>query len=200
MYLVGLTGGIASGKSTVSRMLADLGAAVIDADQISRKVVEPGTEGLNLVRAAFGESVIHNNSELDRQALAELVFSDPKKREELEIILHPLIKKETLKTIAEQDADVVVYAVPLLVEAKVDYPFDLIVTTECRQDQQIQRLVDNRGLTVSQATQRIEAQTSRATREASADFIIDNSGTLEDLESQVEKLWAQIQASIRKPT
>lgn len=192
MYLVGLTGGIASGKSHVANLLGGLGASVIDADQVAREVVAPGSPGLAQVVALFGEEVLMPNGELDRQKLGEIVFSDPTKRLKLEQILHPLIKQRTTKIIAEQDTNIVVYAVPLLVEAKVDYPFDVVVTVEAGVDNQISRLISSRSISESEAKKRIQAQTTSAEREAIADFVVDSSGTKEQTKEQVHKLWQKL--------
>ena len=192
MYLVGLTGGIASGKSHVANLLSELGASVIDADQVAREVVVPGSPGLAQVVALFGEEVLMPNGELDRQKLGEIVFSDPTKRLKLEQILHPLIKQRTTQLIAEQQRDIVVYAVPLLVEAKVDYPFDAVVTVEAGVENQISRLISSRSMSEAEATRRIQAQTSSAEREAIADFIIDSSGSKEQTRVQVNELWKKL--------
>lgn len=189
MFLVGLTGGIASGKSTISTMLAKLGAEVIDADVVAREVVEPGTPGLKEVIAEFGEEIIQPDGSLSRAALAEQVFADLAKRTKLEAILHPLIKQRTMQLIAQSKKSIVVYVVPLLVEAKVDYPFDLVVTVESGVENQIQRLRDNRGLTEDQAQSRIHAQASEAQRVARADIRLDGSVSLSELEAEVSVLW-----------
>lgn len=195
MFLIGLTGGIASGKSTVAKLLAAHGADTIDADQVARDVVELGTPGLEEVVQAFGVSVLTESGQLDRQKLAAVIFSDPEKRKVLEAILHPLIKARTTQLISESENSVVVYSVPLLVEAKVDYPFDFIVTVEAGEAIQIERLVRSRGLDQSQAQERLDAQASREQREAKANFVLDSSGTLEQLAEQVDSLWLKIQAA-----
>ena len=192
MYLVGLTGGIASGKSHVANLLGGLGASVIDADQVAREVVIPGSPGLAQVVALFGTEILMPTGELDRQKLGEIVFSDPTKRLKLEQILHPLIKQRTTQLIAEQQTDIVVYAVPLLVEAKVDYPFDAVVTVEAGVENQISRLISSRSMSEAEATRRIQAQTSSAEREAIADFIIDSSGSKEQTRVQVNELWKKL--------
>lgn len=192
MYLVGLTGGIASGKSHVAYLLSELGANVIDADQVARDVVLPGSAGLEQVVDLFGTDVLMPTGELDRKKLGEIVFSDPAKRLKLEQILHPIIKQRTRKLIAEQDADIVVYAVPLLVEAKVDYPFDVVVTVEAGVDNQISRLISSRSMSEPEAKKRIQAQTTSAEREAIADFVVDSSGTKEQTKEQVHKLWQKL--------
>ena len=192
MFLVGLTGGIASGKSTVASMLERLGAEIIDADIIAREVVEPGTDGLSKVVQAFGESVLQSDGSLSREALASVVFGNQEQRSRLEAILHPLIKERTSSRIATSTAAVVVYVVPLLVEANVDYPFDFVVTIESGVETQTQRLIESRGLTLAEAEARISSQATEAQREARADFLVDGSVALTELESQISKLWQLI--------
>jgi dephospho-CoA kinase len=189
MFLVGLTGGIASGKSTISTMLAKLGAEVIDADLVAREVVEPGTQGHKEVVAEFGQGVIQPDGSLSRAALAEQVFADQAKRTKLEAILHPLIKQRTMQLIAQSKNAIVVYVVPLLVEAKVEYPFDLVITVESGVEKQIQRLRNSRGLTEDEAQSRIHAQASEAQRVARADIRLDGSVSLGELEAEVSKIW-----------
>jgi dephospho-CoA kinase len=192
MYLVGLTGGIASGKSYVASLLRVLGAGIVDADEVAREVVVPGSLGLDQVVAAFGEEILLPSGELDRSKLGKIVFEDPKKRIQLEGILHPLIKIRTTKLISEQISDVVVYAVPLLVEANVDYPFDSIITVEAGIDNQVSRLIKSRSMAEGEARARVAAQTNSAGRKARADFVIDSSGTKQQTKQQVELLWTQL--------
>lgn len=195
MFLIGLTGGIASGKSTVAKLLAAHGAETIDADQVARDVVQPGSAGLDAVVAEFGEDVLTGQGELDRTNLGKIVFSDPHKRLKLEAILHPLIKSRTSELISESSREIVVYAVPLLVEANVDYPFDFIVTVEAGEDNQLERLVRSRGLSAEEAKERISSQATRQQREARADFVLDSSGTHEQLAKQVDTLWLEIESA-----
>jgi dephospho-CoA kinase len=192
MYLVGLTGGIASGKSYVASLLGELGASTIDADQVAREVVVPGSTGLVQVVGEFGFEVLLPSGELNRTKLGNIVFANAEKRIELENILHPLIKARTTQLISEQSSEVVVYAVPLLVEANVDYPFDAIITVEAGVDNQVSRLMGSRQLTESEARARIEAQTSSADRIARAGFVIDSSGTKEQTRLQVVEVWKQL--------
>jgi dephospho-CoA kinase len=194
MFLVGLTGGIASGKSTVAAMLGKFDNEIIDADEIAREVVLPGTVGLSKVVAEFGPQILEEDGSLSRAKLAKLVFEDPKKRLTLEGILHPLIRARTLERISQSKSDIVIYIVPLLVEAKVDYPFDLVVTIEAGSENQIQRLVENRGMSTEGAIARIAAQATDAERVARADVRIDGALSLTDLEIEVSKLWNEIQA------
>ena len=194
MLLIGLTGGIASGKSTVAKLLASHGAETIDADEVAREVVAVDTEGFAAVVKEFGQGVVSESGELDREALGKIVFSDPDRRLKLESILHPLIQQRTSQLISESSKPIVVYSVPLLVEADVQYPFDLIITVEAGPSNQLERLVRSRGLTNAEAQDRIDAQASRQQRTERADFEIDSSGTLEQLEKQVDALWETIQS------
>jgi dephospho-CoA kinase len=192
MYLVGLTGGIASGKSYVATLLEELGATTIDADQVAREVVVPGSTGLVQVVSAFGFEILLPSGELDRAKLGEIVFADAEKRIELENILLPLIKARTTQLISEQRSEIVVYAVPLLVEANVDYPFDSIITVEAGVENQVSRLMISRQMSESDARVRIGAQTSSAERVTRANFVIDSSGTKEQTKLQVVEVWKQL--------
>jgi len=194
MFLVGLTGGIASGKSTVAAMLGKFDNEIIDADEIAREVVMPGTVGLSRVVAEFGPQILEEDGSLSRAKLAKLVFEDPEKRLALEGILHPLIRARTLERISQSKSDILIYIVPLLVEAKVDHPFDLVVTIEAGSENQIKRLVENRGMGTEDATARIAAQATEPERVARADVRIDGALSLTDLETTVSKLWNQIQS------
>lgn len=196
MFLIGLTGGIASGKSTVASLLQKKGARVIDADEVAREVVLPGTPGLEAVVKEFGSGILNADNSLARHTLGQIVFDDAEKRQKLEAILHPLISKRTKELISASDAQVVVYAVPLLVEAKVQYPFDMVVTVEAGEDNQIQRLISTRGLSEQEANKRISSQASAKQRINRADVVIDSSGPIENLTPQVEKLWAEIHNTI----
>ena len=192
MYLVGLTGGIASGKSYVASLLGELGASTVDADEVAREVVVPGSTGLVQVVGAFGFEILLPSGELDRAKLGQIVFSDPEKRIELEKILHPLIKARTTQLISQQPSDIVVYAVPLLVEANVDYPFDTVITVEAGVENQVSRLMSSRQMSESDARARIGAQTTSAERIARANFVIDSSGPKEQTKLQVVEVWNQL--------
>jgi dephospho-CoA kinase len=197
MFLVGLTGGIASGKSTVSRLLESYGAETIDADQVAREVVQPGSDGLAAVVKQFGTEVLSSDGELDRQELGRIIFADAAKRKALEAILHPLIKDRTSQLIAESSSEIVVYAVPLLIEANVDYPFDMILTVEASPELQIERIVRSRGLSEQEAAARIAAQATKSQRSERADFVIDSSGTHAQLETQVQLLWEKLRQAAK---
>lgn len=198
MFLIGLTGGIASGKSTVAKLLASYGAETIDADQVARDVVLPGSVGLQAVVNEFGAEVLSDSGELDRDLLGQIVFKESEKRKALEQILHPLIKKRTTELLAASKSSVVVYAVPLLVEANVDYPFDMILTVEAGVENQVERIVRSRGLSEADAQRRIDAQASTAERSERADFVIDSSGTHAQLEQQIAILWPKIEQAAEK--
>ena len=193
MYLIGLTGGIAAGKSTVAKRWAEHGALEIDADQVARDVVEPGTVGLGRVVEAFGSDVLTADGELDRKQLAMQIFSDAGKRELLNSILHPLIKERTRQLLSELPAEsIVVYNVPLLVEAAVDHPFDLVVTVEAPEEEQLRRLVETRGLTESEARSRISAQAKPIERAARADRILNSNQDINLLLRDTDALWREI--------
>jgi dephospho-CoA kinase len=192
MFLVGITGGIASGKSTISAMLEKLGAEVIDADLIAREVVQAGTKGLEEIVVSFGTGILNSDGTLSREALASLVFGDENKRLQLEAILHPLIKEQTSSRFAASKSPVIVYVVPLLVEANVDYPFDLVVTIESGVETQIQRLIETRGLSKEQAQSRIMAQATEVQRVERSDISIDGSLPLTGLQEEISKLWDYI--------
>lgn len=193
MYLVGLTGGIASGKSTVASAWVELGGIEIDADQLAREVVAPGTPGLAAVKAAFGDSVISNGA-LDRSALGQLVFANTDKRKQLEAIVHPLVRELAAKKIAELPNDsIVIYNVPLLVEAAVDLDFDKVVTVEAPSEKQIERLVSIRKMNREEAERRVAAQASPAQRANAADVILNSNQDLHLLLKDARRLWQQIE-------
>ena len=191
MLRIGLTGGIGSGKSTVSALLAERGAVVVDADLIAREVVEAGTPGLASVVAAFGEEVLTADGALDRPALAAVVFSDPAARARLDAIVHPLVRQRTAELVgaAAEDA-VVVNDVPLLVETGQAGSYDLVLVVEADVETRVARL-GQRGLTAADARARIAAQATDEQRRAVADVVLDNSGTTEQLADQVDRFWAE---------
>jgi dephospho-CoA kinase len=193
MYLIGLTGGIAAGKSTVAKRWVEHGAIEIDADQVAREVVEPGTVGLNSIVEHFGADVLTASGDLDRKELARQIFSDSNKRELLNSILHPLIRERTKLLLAELPNDsIVVYNVPLLVEASVDHSFDLVVTVEAPEEEQIRRLVQTRGLTETEARNRIVAQAKPIERAARADRILNSNQDINLLLRDTDALWREI--------
>lgn len=193
MYLVGLTGGIAAGKSTVAKRWVEHGAFALDADEVAREVVEPHTEGLKRIVEAFGSSVTAPNGELDRAALAAIVFADSSKRELLNSILHPLIRARTADLLRENaDQEIVVYSVPLLVEAAVDHDFDLVVTVEAPEADQVSRLRENRGMSETEAKSRIAAQAKPVERAARADRILNSNQDINMLLKDADALWREI--------
>ncbi|QDP97550.1 dephospho-CoA kinase [Microlunatus elymi] len=192
---IGLTGGIASGKSTVAGILADLGAVIIDSDLLAREVVEPGTEGLAKIIERFGDRVI-SDGRLDRAALGKIIFSDPRARADLESIIHPAVRRRAaeLEAVAGSDA-VVVQMIPLLVETGQADAFDRLVVVDVPPEVQRQRLADRNGLTEQEAEARIGAQASRADRLAVADVVIDNSDAgLDQLRQRVTEIFRSWQS------
>ena len=191
MLRIGLTGGIGSGKSTVAGLLAARGARIVDADRIAREVVEPGTPGLEAVVAAFGQEVLTPEGALDRPALAAVVFADPDARRRLDGIVHPLVRARATELVAAAPPDaVVVQDVPLLVETGQAGSYDLVLVVEADLDTRVRRLV-GRGLAEDDARARIAAQASDEQRRAVADVVLDNSGSVEDLEAQVDRFWTE---------
>lgn len=196
MLRVGLSGGIGSGKSTVSRGLARRGAVVIDADAIARQVVEPGSPGLAAVVERFGEGILTADGRLDRPGLAALVFGDDAARGELNAIVHPLVAAEAARRAEEAPGDsVVVFDVPLLVEAARS-GYDVVVIVEAPEEVRLERLMA-RGMEPGDARRRMAAQAGDAERRQVADVVLDNSGSEADLDAQVDALWARLTASLR---
>lgn len=192
---VGLTGGIASGKSTVSRILAELGAVIIDADLIAREVVAPGTEGLAEVVAAFGPEVLTDTGEMDRAAVGALVFADPEKRKVLEQVIHPRVFLRSIEIDeAAGEHAVVVNDIPLLTETGQADRFDAVVVVDVPTEVQVERMVRDRGMSMEEAESRIAAQATREQRRAIATHLIENTGTLEELESRVREVYAELTA------
>ncbi|MFI6786171.1 dephospho-CoA kinase [Nonomuraea sp. NPDC050383] len=190
MLKIGLTGGIGSGKSEVSRRLAARGAVVIDADKIAREVVEPGTPGLARVVAAFGEEVLRPDGSLDRDKLGSIVFHDPDRLAALNAIVHPLVGERVaeLQGQAAEDA-IVVYDVPLLAENKLAPMYDVVIVVDAADEVRVARLAEHRGMPESDARARIAAQAGREERLAIAHVVIPNEGTLDELETRVAEVW-----------
>ncbi|MGY1618452.1 dephospho-CoA kinase [Geodermatophilus sp. SYSU D00691] len=191
MLNIGLTGGIGSGKSTVSALLAARGAVVVDADRIAREVVEPGTPGLAAVVEAFGDGVVGPDGGLDRPALAAVVFADPQARARLDGIVHPLVRARAAELAAAAPPDaVLVHDIPLLVETGQAGRYDLVLVVEADLDTRVARIVQ-RGLPEADARARIAAQATDEQRRAEADVVLDNSGSRDELAAQVDRFWAE---------
>jgi len=186
--IVGLTGGIASGKSIVGAMFVKLGAALVDTDALARDVVAPGEPGLAAVSAAFGPAVLLASGELDRPALRSLVFADEAKRLTLESILHPLIRSRTRQKLAELRTPYALVAVPLLVETSFSELVDRILVVDCPEATQLERLLRRDAIPRTEALAMLRAQVDRATRLKAAHDVIDNNGTPEATRRQVEQL------------
>ena len=192
---VGLTGGIASGKSAVSQRMAELGAVVIDADLLARHVMEPGTEGLAEAVEAFGEGILRADGSLDRPVLGRIVFGDEAARERLNSIVHPRVRAASAR-LREQAAPgaVVVEDIPLLVETGQQERFDVVVVVHAPEQERIRRMVEDRGSTEENARSRMAAQATDAQREAAADVLLDNSGPPDQLRVQVDELMEKLTA------
>lgn len=191
MLVVALTGGIGSGKSTVSEFFARLGALVIDADQLARMAIERGTDGFADVLLRFGEEIIVNG-DIDRKKLAEIVFSDEKARKDLEAIIHPRVQAIFAEAVADLDHDdILIYEIPLLVETGAAEKFDFVITVESNIELRKARLL-KKGLYISQIEKRIASQASEGARESIADAVIRNDGDEDSLLRTVENLWESV--------
>jgi dephospho-CoA kinase len=199
MLLVGLTGGIGTGKSTVARMLESRGAVVFDADVLARQAVAPGTPGFDQVVERFGPNVLAPGGGLDREALASVVFSDPAARRDLEGIVHPEVRRMFAEGCEEyKDSDrVVIFSAPLLVETGMHTAFDLLIVVSAPVVTQIERLMRGRGMAERDVRARIAAQLPLEAKADVADILVDNEGTLEDLEGRVERVWRDLDAQAR---
>lgn len=196
MPLVALTGGIASGKSTIARRLAERGAIIVDADAVVRDVQQPGSPVLGALAAEFGDDILLADGSLDRAALGGRVFGDPDAIARLNAIVHPAVRIESRQRIADALArgpeTIVIYDVPLLVEARANDQWELIVVAHAPAEVRAQRLVDLRGLTPADAAARIASQVPDDVRLAIADVVIDTSGDLADTIAQTDELWATL--------
>ncbi|WP_434967170.1 dephospho-CoA kinase [Janibacter indicus] len=194
MLRIGLTGGIGSGKSTVSARLAELGAVVVDADKIAREVVEPGEPALEQIRERFGDAVFAADGALDRPALGRVVFGDPQALADLEGITHPAIWRRTAERFARAEAEgakVGVHDMPLLVEKAMAGEYHLVVVVHTDEEVRLRRLVELRGMPLEEARSRIAAQATDEQRRAAADVLLDNNGTPEEIAAQVDRLWEE---------
>jgi len=198
MVRVGLTGGIASGKSLVAAELAARGATIIDADVLAREVVEPGTPALAAIIQRFGADV-DQDGQLDRARLAQIVFADPLARRDLERIVHPAVRARAVELErAAGDAAVVVHVIPLLIETGQQENFDLVVTVDADHETQVQRLMARNGFTRAEAEARIAAQASREERTLVADVVLDNTGSVKQLREQIDALWAELSSTVAR--
>ena len=188
MRVLGLTGGIGSGKSLAAEYFADLGAIVIDSDQLARAAIERGSKGFDKVVATFGDSIL-KNGEIDRRALGEIVFKDPSKKVALEAIIHPWVRSEFEAAVLSLSGNqTLVYEIPLLFETGAANRFESVITVEAPMDKRIERLRE-KGLLLSEIEARIAAQASREERVSIADFVIENNGSKDELLRQVENIW-----------
>jgi dephospho-CoA kinase len=188
MRVIALTGGIGCGKSLAAQYFAELGALVIDADQLARAAIERGSQGFDEVVSFFGDSIL-NNGDIDRRALGELIFKDAEAKRKLESIVHPFVRREFEEAVASLKSDeVLVYEIPLLVETGAQDRFDIVVTVESDLENRITRL-RQRGMHISEIEGRIAAQATREQRVEAADFLIENDGSEDELLRQVENIW-----------
>ncbi|HEX3613348.1 MAG TPA: dephospho-CoA kinase [Sporichthyaceae bacterium] len=190
---IGLTGGIGSGKTTVTDLLAARGAVIVDSDLVAREVVAAGSEGLAAVLAEFGPEILAPDGEMDRAKVAAIVFADPSARARLNAIVHPRVRDRAAALVAAAaPGSVVVQAIPLLVEVGAAGNFDLVIVVDVDPETAVRRLVSARGMTEADARARIAAQADRAHRLAAADVVVDNTGPPEALREQVDRLWGDL--------
>ena len=197
--IVGLTGGIASGKTTVAEMFAELGVPVVDADELAREIVEPGQPALADIRDAFGDEVIRDDGRLDREALGAVVFDDEQARERLESITHPRIARrmrDRAQILREEGHDWIIYDAALIVENGLHEWLDALIVVAANRRDQVDRIVARDGLAREEANARIDSQLPLDQKIAVADWVIDNSGSLEQTRSKVEQLYRRIEAAI----
>ena len=188
MRVIGLTGGIGCGKSLAAQYFAELGALVIDADQLARAAIERGSDGFDEVVALFGDSILKDGN-IDRRALGDLIFKDPIAKAKLENIIHPFVRREFEEAVASLNGDqVLVYEIPLLVETNAHEKFDVVITVESQMENRIARL-RGRGMHISEIEGRVAAQATREQRIEVADFLIENDGSEDELLRQVENIW-----------
>jgi dephospho-CoA kinase len=194
MLLVGLTGGLGAGKSTVARMLAERGAVLVDADELARRALAPDGGAYRQVCDLFGDEALTSSGELDRGAIAEAVFSDPERRRALESIVHPEVFRMLADVVEARRGtdDIIVFDAPLIVETGFHDACDVVVVVTAPEEEQVARAVRKRGMTADQVRARIGAQIGDAEREAVADVVIRNDRGMADLEAMVEELWGEL--------
>jgi len=196
--LVGLTGGIASGKSTVAKILQSLGAAIVNADDLAREVVEPGHEAWKEIVASFGADILQSDQTLDRQKLRTLIFNQPEARKRLESIIHPRVRalaEERIRQYAAAGYPVVIYEVPLLFEGNLQEWLRPVILVACDVETQTARLQNRDHLTAADAEKHIAAQMSLKDKRRLADYVIENNGSLEDLERQTRQILEELKAT-----
>lgn len=198
MLLVGLTGNIASGKSTVARMLAERGATIVDADELARQAVEPGTPALDAIQSRWGAGVLADTGALDRAALRNIVFNDPEQLDALNRIVHPDVERRREAAVAEARARgdrIVICDIPLLFEKKMVDEFDLVLLVDAPRPLRLERVVGERGIPTAEAMAMIAAQMPSELKRARADLVIHNGGSMEDLTRQVDAVWVSLRAA-----
>ncbi|AMA73956.1 MULTISPECIES: dephospho-CoA kinase [Aneurinibacillus] len=196
--IVGLTGGIACGKSTISRMLAERDARIIDADIIAREVVRPGEEAWSLIVERFGRGILLDSEEIDRVKLGSIVFADEKARLALNDIVHPAVRqrmRQLTQEAQEEGVSLIVLDIPLLYESKLEYMVEKVIVVYCTPEQQLERLIKRNGFSAEEARRRIASQMPVEEKKLRADYVIDNSGTLKETEEQVDELMEQLLSS-----
>lgn len=194
--IIGLTGSIASGKSTVSQMLKELGYPVVDADLVARQVVEPGTETLNSIEQAFGAEVIRADGSMDREKVGSIIFNDPASRKKLNDIIHPAIRREMLRqrqAFLDDGYETVIMDIPLLFESKLQHMVDKILVVSVSEQEQLKRLMERNGLAKQQAKARIASQLPISVKEQGADEVLDNNGSLDHTKHQLMRILANWQ-------
>lgn len=199
--IIGLTGSIASGKSTVSKMLKNEGYPIIDADLVARLVVEPGTETLEQIRQAFGSEVISVDGTMNRAKVGEIIFNDPVSRKTLNDIIHPAIRQEMLKQryeLLEQGFKTIIMDIPLLFESRLQYLVDKILVVSVTEENQLKRLVERNGFTEQEARARINSQLPMSVKEDGADAVVYNNGSLEETSQQLMRVLVSWQAASQK--
>ena len=194
MLVIGLTGGIGSGKSTVAEMFESLGVPIIDMDRIARQIVEPGQPALTQIKQAFGEKIVAASGQLNRQQLSKIIFDSAKKRQQLEAILHPLIRQETARQLAELKSPYCIVVIPLLLESEQRSLVDRVLVVDVPESLQITRTMQRDGISAAQVRKILAAQVGRDSRLNAADDVIDNSAAMEDIRHRVDELDQQYRA------